>query len=162
MCTVSPRFCEDPCKATGRNGKGKWHFLVLLASVTVSCQTSLLLLPSSWDTRLMPVVWEAQRWSSTSGKTGPYAGQLLVFDVTQVPAVPLACSLVDLHKLWVCIRGLHTPQPRQIEKNLQILSVNPPATKVIQTSEVHFGTKVLQSYKSLQFSWTNNLVFGEA
>lgn len=40
MCTVSPTFCEDPCKATGRNEKGKWHFLVLLASATVSCQTS--------------------------------------------------------------------------------------------------------------------------
>lgn len=29
-CAASPIFCEDPCKATGRNGKGKWHFLVLL------------------------------------------------------------------------------------------------------------------------------------
>lgn len=37
-------------------------------------------------------------------------------------------------------------------KNLQILSVNLPAAEVIQTFEVHFGTKVLQSYKCLQLS----------
>lgn len=98
----------------------------------------------------MPVVWEVQRWSSTSWKTGLYAG--LLCERTQVSAVPLACRLIDLHKLHVYIQGLHDMDLRQIQKNLQILSVNLPAAEVIQAFEVHFGTKVLQSYKCLQLS----------
>lgn len=70
-----------------------------------------------------------------------------------------SCSQPGWSAQAVCV---HPGLTRQIQKNLQILSVNLPAAEVIQAFEVHFGTKVLQSYKCLQLSWTNNLGFGEA
>lgn len=54
----------------------------------------------------MPVVWGAQRWSGTSWNTGPG----LLLEVTQASAVPLACSLVDLHS---CVYASRAYVPRR-------------------------------------------------
>lgn len=74
-----------------------------------------------------------------------------------------ACFQASWSAQAVCMySGLTHQTTKASINNLQILPVNLPGVEIIKAVGVHFGTKVLQSYKCLQLSWTNNLVFGKA
>lgn len=66
-----------------------------------------------------------------------------------------AACLQPSWSAWaVCMCPGLTRQTAEANINdLQILPVNPPAAEINKAVEVHFGTKVLQSYKCLQLSW---------
>lgn len=70
-----------------------------------------------------------------------------------------ACLQSSSSAQAVCICPYLTCQTAKTNiNNPKILPVNSPAPEIFRAVEVHFGTKVLQSYKCLQLSWTYNLV----
>lgn len=138
-----------------RKGKG---FLELMASMTDSCQPSLTA-ASAWRgwvhvSGLVSIqrVWCLLEYRCVCRATAH------VREVSQMSDVLLVCSPVHLLKLCAYVHIWHVRQQRQIQIIQRFCQSIQPAPEIFRAVEVHFGTKVLQSYKCLQLSWTYNLV----
>ena len=156
MCTASPNLLWRHLQSH-RKGKGKWGFIEFLASMADSRQYSRIAALVLGDQAYISGLMNAEKvWYLLENRfvCRAIACMREVTDVRYTACLQPTWSAQD-----VCMcPGLTHQKAKANINNLKIL----PAAEIIKAVEVHFGTKVLQSYKCLQLSWTNNLVFGKA
>lgn len=126
------------------------HVGLLRVEVWKTLVKLLLLFHLSWENGLMLVVWCGGGISSGTS----WRQACMKDDCSAVgDNWDISCASC-LHPSWsaqaVCMcLGLTFQTAKANVNNLQIPPFNPSAAETIKTVEVHFGTKVLQSYKCL-------------